>query len=616
MRKLFLALVAALAVVCALVAVAGHLQTTPVSAQEPWVVRSFDATYAIQPDSSVQVTEDILVDFQGLEKHGIYRYIPVEYTYEPPQPLDATYHRVISIDVNQRRRRLWYPIPYSSSRDGANLVLKIGDPNHTISGQQRYRIVYTVTGAMNAFDDHDEFFWNVTGNDWPVNILSASATVTAPAIKDIVCFQGLSGSQTPCTSQMTGNATAQFESGQLTLGAGLTFDVATPPGAVTVPPPMLVRQKTAWETIRDFMGFTLLPIVGAILLGIAGIAAVVRLWWLNGRDRWFGDVHYLTGDNRSRRKPLFSRDTVVVEYTPPEIGNDKRRLRPAEIGLLLDERADTLDVSATIIDLAVRGYLRIKEEPKTWMFGKSDYELTRLKEADDELLPYEATLLTALFEDGATVSMSSLRNKFYEDLSKVKTALYTQGVKADKFFPGSPEKTRARYLAGGFLVFGIGVVAVFALGTLGVGVFGIPIALSGLILAAMSSAMARRSAVGREYYRRALGFREFMVTAETDHQRFNEEENIFDKYLPYAIVYDCVDKWAKAFEGLEQETADRGWYVGAYAFAPIAFASNLNSFSSSLSGAIASTPASSGSSGFGGGGFSGGGFGGGGGGSW
>jgi uncharacterized membrane protein len=132
----------------------------------------------------------------------------------------------------------------------------------------------------------------------------------------------------------------------------------------------------------------------------------------------------------------------------------------------------------------------------------------------------------------------------------------------------------------------------------------------------LSRAMARRTGSGREIYRRLLGFREYMTVAETDRQRFNEEAGIFQEYLPYAIVFGCVEKWAEAFEKMGIEPQTNGWYVSNHTFAPLAFSHSLQSFSSSMSSAIASTPGGSGGSGFGGGGFSGGGGGGGGGGSW
>ena len=108
-----------------------------------------------------------------------------------------------------------------------------------------------------------------------------------------------------------------------------------------------------------------------------------------------------------------------------------------------------------------------------------------------------------------------------------------------------------------------------------------------------------------------------MLTAEKDRQKFAEKEGIFSAYLPYAIVFGIVDRWANAFRGLDARAAGiAAWYVGTTPFNAASFSSDLQSFSSSLSLSVASTPGGSGSSGFGGGGFSGGGGGGGGGGSW
>jgi uncharacterized membrane protein len=163
-----------------------------------------------------------------------------------------------------------------------------------------------------------------------------------------------------------------------------------------------------------------------------------------------------------------------------------------------------------------------------------------------------------------------------------------------------------------------GVGAIVVLGNLGIGaIIGVPVVIAGLLLLIFAGAMPRRTGRGREYYRRSLGFRKYMTIAETERQRFNEEANIFEKYLPYAIVYDCVDKWAKAFEGLENQPGAQtsGWYVGTGPFLASSFSRDISSFSSGMSTAIASTPGSSGGSGFSGG-FSGGGGGGGGGGSW
>jgi uncharacterized membrane protein len=215
------------------------------------------------------------------------------------------------------------------------------------------------------------------------------------------------------------------------------------------------------------------------------------------------------------------------------------------------------------------------------------------------------------------VKLSELKNKFHDDLAEVKSDLYYEAVNVLKLFPRDPEKVRTTYKVAGMVIAVVGGLIAFGLGkAFGASIVGLPVVICGLLLVALSHLMPRRTAQGRELYRRSLGFRLYMTKAEKERQAFAEKANLFEEYLPYAIVYGCVDKWAKAFEGLGLEARQSAWYVGQYGFAPGHFASSLSDFSSSISGVMASTPGGSGGSGFGGGGGSGGGGGGGGGGSW
>lgn len=603
-----------LAVLVALFLLAGLAAPRFVTADEPWTIRSFDARYEIQDTGAVLVTEDILVDFGSLERHGIFRDIPVQYGF------DSQYNRVTTISA-VRVDDGSDPRPFELISMGPNLRIKIGDPGRLVSGEQRYRIRYTVGGGLNPFPDHDELYWNVTGNGWPVPIEVARATVTVPgdAIERIACYEGAVGSNLACRSSLENPAAATFAAtSRLPAGAGLTIVVGLKKGAIQVPPLVLVPARSdPWAEVSGFLGLRPVPIALAAAMALTFLVVLARLWWVAGRDRWFGNMFYAVDDPPEETKPLFAQETVVVEYQPPEVA-DRRRLRPAEVGLLLDERADTLDVTASIIDLAVRGYLTIAEKESGGVLGlfkDRDYELAREKDADEKLLPYERRLLDALFKDGGTVKLSELKNRFYKDLAEVKEDLYRTAVKDLRLFPRDPEAVRGTYVvAGGVLAAG-GAAAVWLLGSsVGAGVLGFPIAGAGVILFALAPSMPKRTALGRLLYRRCLGFRRYMVTAETARQEFAERAGIFHDYLPYAIVFGCVRRWARAFESVGREPGAPSWYAGAGPFAPGAFAERLNGFSSSLSTVIASTPGGRGGSGFGG--SSGGGGGGGGGGSW
>lgn len=311
------------------------------------------------------------------------------------------------------------------------------------------------------------------------------------------------------------------------------------------------------------------------------------------------------------RVPLFADRDGPVVYRPPE------ELRPAQLGVLLDESADPLDVTATIVDLAVRGYLTINEIEREHRWSKSDWLLTAKKPADEDLLAYERDLLESIFDDRAEVKLSGLRDTFHADLVRIEGELYDDSV-ANGWFAKRPDKVRSKWLVLGILLAVVGAVAVaLAAGFTHAGLVPVPIFLAGVVLAAGHRWMPARTAKGSAALTQILGFRRYIETAEADRMQFAEEENVWATYLPYAIVFGATKRWAKVFDslGADQQARMSSWYISPYGFAPGSFSHSMNSFSTSTSGAIASTPSSSGSSGFSGG-FSGGGGGGGGGGSW
>ena len=574
------------ALAAVLVVVACMLAGAPANADDTgWTIQRFAADIQIQPDGRVLVQEAIDVDFGALARHGIFRDIPVvyEWTAKPRT------QRVYQLQVLWVRDDAGRAIPYETTREGAMERIRIGDADRTVSGVQRYRIAYLVAGVLNAFTDHDELFWNVTGDQWPVPMASASAVVSGPApFSQRTCFVGFSGATDPC--QVQGSASRlTFAAGRpLQPGQQLTIVVALPKGVVPPPAPILEDKP---RDVTEYFDLAPWWLAIAALAALLGIALVIRQWWMVGRDR-----------------P--ARTTIVPEYEPPE------KMRPAEAGVLLDERADTLDVTATIVDLAVRGYLTITEVPKHGIFGSRDWLLTRTARDASDLLEYEATILNGLFADGNEVKLSALRRHFYTTLAKAESQLYTD-VTGKGWFPADPSHIRAMYAVIGLavIVIAAGVAGLFGY-LFGGGVIGVGAGVGGLAAIAASPWMPRKTPTGAELARRSLGFRRYMEVAETDRQKFAEKEHIFAEYLPYAIVFKCVDQWAKAFQGLDLRSATQGWYTGGYvgAFNAADLSTDLSTFSNQISTAIASTPGGSGASGFGGG--AGGGGGGGGGGTW
>jgi uncharacterized protein (TIGR04222 family) len=297
-----------------------------------------------------------------------------------------------------------------------------------------------------------------------------------------------------------------------------------------------------------------------------------------------------------------------MQFEPPD------KLRPGQLGVLVDERANPLDVTATIVDLAARGYLTIEETQTERWFRKPDWTLHRKKDGDD-LLPYERKLLDGLFSSGDTVKVSELRNKFAERMHKVENALYDDAVKQG-WYLRRPDKVRGFWHAMGVvaLVLAIGVTVLLAKFT-HLGLLGVPLVLGALALLVAARWMPSRTAKGTGVLVRAMGFRRFMVESDPERMHFAERRNLFYDYLPYAVVFGVTEKWAHAFAGLAGEQPAPSWYVSSHPFEVAAFAHAVDGFTVTSAGTLTSTPGSSGSSGFSGG-SAGGGGGGGGGGSW
>jgi Predicted membrane protein (DUF2207) len=562
------------------------LASSPASADSGWTIASFSADITIRGDGLLAIVEAIDVDFGYLEKHGIFRDIPTRYRY------DDTRDRLYRLTVQRVTDATGRGVMYQVSAGSALTEIKIGDPGRTVRGRQSYRIVYTVEGALNTFADHDELYWNVNGDQWGVPTLSTSARVTTPgapagAVGNTACFQGPTGSSETCKIANAAAATTFAATRQFAAGEQLTIVASLAKGAIAVAPPILVDRP---RTFADHFSTSPLALAAAAIVLIAGLFGVWWLWWTRGRDR--GPA----------------RGAIVAEYEPPD------KLRPAQLGVVVDESADPRDLVATIVDLAVRGYLTITEQAKHGLFGHTDWTLDKKKPGDD-LLPYERKLFDGLFAGGDSVLLSSLKGTFAPTLKSAEDLLYKDAMQRG-WFVADPSRVRGAYAGLGCLTAAVGIGLAFLLGQLlGWGFAGLALVPAGIALLVMNRAMPARTAAGAAVLERTLGFKRYMDTAETDRAAFAEKEGLFTAYLPYAVMFASVDRWMRAFAGLDITKSVSTWYVGPGPFQAGLFASSFTSFSSSLATTVVSTPAASGGSGFSGG-FSGGGGGGGGGGSW
>jgi uncharacterized membrane protein YgcG len=592
--------------VLVLVVVGVLVGAAPAGAAPAESISSYDTRLDVSADGSLRVTETIAYDFGNQNRHGIFRKIPARFRYDDSR--DRVYPitdvTVTQDDVAAQVQR--------STEDGF-VVLKIGDPNNTVSGAHRYVISYTVKGALNGFPDHQELFWNAVGTEWPVPIAQATATVAGPAeIQRVSCFAGPQGSQLACDTGSAQGTSATFAQSNLGPDEGLTVVVAFPPGTFSTTAPILEKRRDLANAFR----VTLLTVTVGVVILLLGIGAVLFALWRIGRDRYYlGQLPGLTpGPGEAdvqRRKPLFGGPPVSVEFVPPD------RIKPGQVGTIIDEQANVIDVTATIVDFAVRRHLLIKEVPAEYS-GK-DWELVKLTDGDPKFLRYERELFDALFRDRDTVRLSQLRNTFAGDLASVQSRLYEDMI-SEGWYARSPETTRrlARGAAIGLLL--ASVLVTFLLSFAGLSVIGLGLVVASIVLLVASKWFPARTGKGSAMLARVQGFRLYIATAEVEQIKFQEREEIFSNYLPFAMVFGLVDRWAGIFKDLASSRTDGTdglyWYAGGVGWSMLYFNQSIGGFSTTTVGTIATTPPSaSGSSGFSGG-FSGGGGGGGGGGSW
>lgn len=580
---------------------------------EGWTIESFHADITIPQDGKVQIVETIVADFGSVRKHGINRTI------------DTTDMKFKLVSVEQDGVEAVTEV----SSVSAGKKIRIGDPDKTITGRYTYTVTYEVGKVISRFDDHDEFYWDVTGFEATIPTEKVTVTVSLEGgqIEDAICYTGVFGSrEQDCSASVDSQGAAHFgTSAVLPPGHNLSIDNSFPKDIVGDPfyPEDII--KPLWM------------IGGSLLV----LAFMLRRWWRHGRDMWYRKVIILDPKAKAETKPLFTKETVVVQFDPPKAGKPSKELRPAEVGTLIDERVDINDVSATIVDLAVRGYLKIHEDGSTSLTtggsagspqvakGKREkvYRFEKIKdfqpeagqsladEADPpaaDLAEYEKEILRGLFERGDKVALDDLEEKFYVHLKKIRDSLYER-MTAEGYFVQRPDKVTLKYVGLGSIILSLSFGLTFI--TAGTLIWLLlPPGVLGFLMLVMSPLMPKKTGVGTEMVRQASGLKLFISKAEKYHQQFNERINRFDQFLPYAMVFGVVDKWVNTFKTLGIEPPKPNWYISSYAFNVGAFSSSMQGINSAFASTLPSTPASSGGgSGFGGGGgFSGGGFGGGG----
>ena len=568
-----------------------------ISTLRSWFVEDFHADVHVRRSGVVEVVETLKVRFEG-SYNGIFRTIPVEYRTR------ANLNYTLGLEVLSVEDEAGRGLRYETSRERHYRKIKVWVPGAS-DAVRTVVIRYRVDNALRFFQEDDqawdELYWNVTGDEWPVPIERASVSVRLPAQVTGVRARGFTGGYGSTEESVEVGIADHVVNVRsmrgLGIHEGLTVAIAWDSFITQPAGEYLIRRPTLWDRILKFFRSN-----WPLLIPVLALFAMHRIWSRHGRDP--------------------QRRAIAPMYEPPP------GLTPSEVGTLVDNRTDLRDVTAMLVDLAVRGYLIIEEAEEDKFLGlikERDYVLELKKGGEDisGLKSHERKMLRAVFgspKAGDRVHMSDLENEFYKDLPGIKDRIFSELMEL-KYYRSRPDRVLVQWvgiaIATGLVVGGGGVLiaARFGMAPLTTVLAGV---LTGAIVLGFGIFMPARTIAGTRALEAALGFEEFLQRVESDRfKKMITGPEMFERYLPYAMALAVEKKWAAAFADIYREQPD--WYrgTGHRGFHPMLFVGDLSGMTQHAATAMTSAPRSSGGSGFsggGGGGFSGGGFGGGGGG--
>lgn len=560
------------------------LSCAPAYAQDTqnFDITSFVADYYVTRDadsvSQMEVHETIIAQFPDYDQnHGILRAIPENYDGHSLELKIKSVQKEDGSDWN-----------YESYSENDNLVLKIGDADSYVYGRQVYNIAYTLRGVANL-PTSSRIFWDANGDQWQQPFGEVVARVHLPtdlatSVNDeVACFTGVFGSaESSCAisknEESNGEVMTFDTTRQLQAGETLTFEIPFADGT-------FAPYKMSSQLVRKIIFWSIAGTIPTIL----ALVVMIVLWRRHGRD------------------PK-GKGVTVPQYLPP------KGISVLGSSMILKQGFAPASVSATIIDLAVRHYIKVYETGKKTFDGyKYDLELTK---KPSDLQSEEKAVIDALFGVsagvGKRISLDDLKvtEALYKDAQEIGHDVEAKMTEAG-YFAIKPRRARLPYFIVGGAIVAFGFI--FPPYTLGL----LPAGLIVLVFGFFMSAPTPKGAELKEYL---LGIKMYMKLAEAERLKVLQSPRgdltekidvankgklvkLYEKLLPYAMLFGIEKDWVKQFADLYERPPE--WYSGTETFGAIYFASALHNMNTVTAASF--SPPTSGITGAGGGGGGGGG---------
>lgn len=467
------------------------------------------------------------------------------------------------------------------SRDDGSLSVEI--PTEATSGVV---LSYRVSGTVSEVSQGVQLEWRAVGA-YSHTVEATDVTVTAPLPPEALsCLAGEPRSAMYCTaSDMGADAgVAHFLQADMEPSDRLDIVVNYPPGAAEGEPILTRRWSLASAFAVTPATASVFGLLLAVLLG--GLVVLIRV---RGRDERALRDEASAGDHA----PVAEGEHGRLRFAPPD------DVHPGQIGTLVNETVDITDLTGAVVDLAVRGYVRLEELPHEH-FTSVDWRLVRLDgPPEDTLRSYEWLLLDALFGGRPTVRLSQVGSPrtsadFPARIDRVREELYRDMVRL-KWFARSPSQVRSRWSAVGMAVTAAGVLLTGALAVFTSAAFtGLAVIIAGAAVTAGAQYMPAKTALGSSVYAHTVGFRDYLLSPRSATAPPGQRVELYSRYLPYAVIFDDVDHWANILASAaltdltpEELTGDGlAWYTGPREWRIEDFADSITTFVVTLTGII------------------------------
>lgn len=516
------------------------------------VITNFESQMQINTDGSINIVENINYDPQGNSRQGIYRTIPLDKT------------SISNISVLRDN----FSEVYNISRGLDDITIRIGQEGAWFSTSKLYQLRYTLNNAAVSGRNNTTFFHHITGSDWKLDILQASAIIRFPQsimdneIQALECgiVLGLMRTNNQCSITRIDDMTLRISADtRLSPGEGLSFILKLPVGIIDSP------KVSPYISSQDIT-------IASYIIG-GGISILFLIWWFWGRS------------------PILKKP-IVRQYDPP------KGISPAAVGYLRHNKTSPKLVSATIVSLAQKRIISVKQSISKKFWDKAKYSFDLVDEEKAKTTPYmvEFLLLESIFRGyfissdpyfralkahivhndylswkkmvsaviifvigvwlvfgelwgwilagiyGATVRLREIQDG--DKFNEMYQAIYIEEIA--RYYNKVPQAIKIL----------LALIAISAASTLFIsyllGYIFIPFSCIIIVVLTVVTIkkVPRRNQAGNEMLEYILGLEEYIVTAEKERLDFYGKEHVFFELLPYAIALGHEKNWAKVFEGI------------------------------------------------------------------